>query len=213
MFDLNEAISEWRSRMAAGGIDASSVLDELESHLREDMERRMRLGVDSRSAFTAAAQQLGLPAALKPEFEKVARPRKQILARWKSVVAGTLFAYSAVFITWLVEWRMGKIEITGTELALTLGSMLTTLLFGFMGRSIGARIPLVANEQKQAVFVLMAVFLGGASLRLLWNCLPFDHLVQAQVILLWTLSPLLGVGHCFSVWNDRCYTARKQIKA
>jgi hypothetical protein len=50
-------------------------------------------------------------------------------------------------------------------------------------------------------------------LRLLWNRLEFDNLVQAQVILLWTMSPLLGLGHCFSVWCKRCDAARAELKS
>jgi len=37
MFDLDQAISEWRRQMAAGGIKLPDALDELESHLREEV--------------------------------------------------------------------------------------------------------------------------------------------------------------------------------
>jgi hypothetical protein len=51
MFNLDHAISEWRRQMFAGGVKDSAVLDELESHLREDVERQTRSGVDAQKAL------------------------------------------------------------------------------------------------------------------------------------------------------------------
>ena len=51
MFNLDQAIVEWRRQMAAGGIRSPEVLDELESHLRDDVEQQMRLGLDRAAGF------------------------------------------------------------------------------------------------------------------------------------------------------------------
>jgi hypothetical protein len=40
MFNLEQAISEWRRQMIAVGIKTPVPLEELESHLREDVEQR-----------------------------------------------------------------------------------------------------------------------------------------------------------------------------
>ncbi len=71
MRDLNAKIAEWRARMAAGGIKAPAVLDELESHLREELERQTRSGVDEQKAFEFATQKIGDSDLLKVEFAKV----------------------------------------------------------------------------------------------------------------------------------------------
>ena len=42
MFNLNQAIAEWRKQMAASGINLPEALDELESHLREDVDQQVR---------------------------------------------------------------------------------------------------------------------------------------------------------------------------
>ena len=42
MFELEEAIPKWREQMAAAGFKRAGVLDELEAHLRDDIEQRMR---------------------------------------------------------------------------------------------------------------------------------------------------------------------------
>jgi hypothetical protein len=54
MFDLERAISEWRRQLAGGGIGSPDVLDELESHLREDVQQQVRLGHSPEQAFNGA---------------------------------------------------------------------------------------------------------------------------------------------------------------
>jgi len=76
MFDLERAISDWRQRMIAGGIQSPETLDELESHLREDVEQLMRSGVTTQQAFETAALRLGSAAALGTEFQKASEPMK-----------------------------------------------------------------------------------------------------------------------------------------
>ena len=79
MFDLDQAIAEWRRQMAAGGVKAREVLDELESHLREEVEQQKLAGSSPEQAFELAVQQIGQAAALEGEFGKVGtRARAQV---------------------------------------------------------------------------------------------------------------------------------------
>jgi hypothetical protein len=70
MFNLDQAISEWRRQMSAGGVKDSAVLDELESHVREDVERQARAGVGTEKAFELAVKKIGPASALRKEFRK-----------------------------------------------------------------------------------------------------------------------------------------------
>jgi hypothetical protein len=72
MFDLNQSITEWRKKMIAGGIKTPPVLDELESHLREDVERQVRAGVNEEQAYETAVSRMGKSDLLKAEFAKIA---------------------------------------------------------------------------------------------------------------------------------------------
>jgi len=56
--------------MSAGGVKNPAVLDELESHVREDVERQTRAGVEAQKAFEAAVKKIGPASALKREFKK-----------------------------------------------------------------------------------------------------------------------------------------------
>ena len=81
MHNLEEKIAAWRKQMAAGGIKTTAVLDELESHLREDVERQTRSGTSEERAFEAAAQKIGPASALKNEFRKSSAANRYGISR------------------------------------------------------------------------------------------------------------------------------------
>ncbi|HSY19434.1 MAG TPA: hypothetical protein VK815_13920 [Candidatus Acidoferrales bacterium] len=70
MFNLEASITNWRREMFAAGLNDSSALDELESHLRDDIEQQTRAGRSVENAFTLATRQIGRAAPLKTEFAK-----------------------------------------------------------------------------------------------------------------------------------------------
>jgi hypothetical protein len=74
MFNLEKAIAEWRRRMIAAGIKTPVPLEELENHLRDDVERQMRLGLGAQPAFGIAVKTIGQALELKREFKKVSAP-------------------------------------------------------------------------------------------------------------------------------------------
>ena len=69
MFDPEDAIAEWRREMASGGV-AGEALEELESHLRDDLEQEMRAGLEARPAFDAAVRRIGHARLLRTEFSR-----------------------------------------------------------------------------------------------------------------------------------------------
>lgn len=79
MFDLEKSIAEWRRQMLAAGIETPVPLAELESHLREEIERQMQSGRSSRQAFETAIQQIGPADPLKGEFAKVGDSKRPLL--------------------------------------------------------------------------------------------------------------------------------------
>jgi hypothetical protein len=75
MFDLESQIRAWRSDLAAAMGNVPDALDELESHLRDDIDRRIQRGAGAQSAFEAARAQLGEPARLAQEFARTRERR------------------------------------------------------------------------------------------------------------------------------------------
>ena len=202
--------------MINAGIKTPVPLEELENHLREDIERQIRSGSDAEQAFAAATKRMGEGDYLKPEFEKIEgsdeqrrRNRKRIAATF----AGTGFAYSVVFVTWIFIRRSTQAEITWREFLLVLGSMGATLLFGLVGRYFARFLPIIFNEWLQAAVIVLGIFIGATLLRLVWAFVPLSNLIQAQVVLFWTMSPLLGLANLAGAWCERCSKERKQLNA
>jgi hypothetical protein len=87
MFNLEEAIKEWRRQMMDAAVKSAEV-NELESHLREDVEQEIRKGLSPQQAFERAIERIGGAHQLKGEFAKVNHPRSDILRRLKEFVLG-----------------------------------------------------------------------------------------------------------------------------
>jgi len=81
MFNLEQSISDWRQQMLAAGIQTPVPLEELETHLREDIEQRLQSGSDEQSAFESAVQKIGHAHLIQGEFQKVETVRND--RAWK----------------------------------------------------------------------------------------------------------------------------------
>jgi len=71
MFKLEEAISEWRRQMLSAGIKSPAPLDELQSHLYDEIEQQMKSGIKAQQAFENAVTRIGQANVLKGEFNKI----------------------------------------------------------------------------------------------------------------------------------------------
>jgi hypothetical protein len=71
MFNLEQSIVQWRKQMLAAGITTPVPLEELEGHLRKEMERQVKSGSNGQKAFVTSVQQVGQPKILKSEFKKI----------------------------------------------------------------------------------------------------------------------------------------------
>ena len=71
MFDLEPSITEWRRQMLAAGLKTGRRLDELESHLREEISALKSAGASEAVAFEQAVARLGSPHSVYAEFNKI----------------------------------------------------------------------------------------------------------------------------------------------
>lgn len=70
MFNLEQSIAEWRKQMLAAGIKSPVPLDELENHLREEIEEQIHSGKNEQQAFEATVLNFGQSQELQSEFSK-----------------------------------------------------------------------------------------------------------------------------------------------
>jgi hypothetical protein len=108
MFDLEQAISDWRRQALAAGIKTPALLDELESHLREDIRLLTSAGKSQAQAFQLAVLRLGNPGPLRTEFNKLEHP-----AWWPVTIGSWLFVGALILMTVLLSRRLfaGKLNL------------------------------------------------------------------------------------------------------
>src|SRR5690349_16740921 len=93
MPELEQLIADWRKHMRAAGIRSPDPLDELEAHLRDDVEQQMRSGSDMQSAFEAAVKHIGGPIELHREFQQAySSMTENMKAHLRNLLAGIAIA-------------------------------------------------------------------------------------------------------------------------
>jgi hypothetical protein len=168
MFNLEQSIAEWRKQMLTAGIKTPVLLEELESHLREEVERQMRAGVNAQFAFDIAVRQIGRGKELKTEFSKGSRLRNILgmeLVKEKPysthVIAFCLLISSLIFSI-MVIGRLGETQVmTFREyLSAVAGVLVSDLFFcsGFLGRRIFPIIP--SKPARMAIGAFLTVQIG-----------------------------------------------------
>jgi hypothetical protein len=144
MSNLDKQIAEWRMRMAAGGIKAPAVLDELESHLREDISRLVKAGVSEEKAVVTAIERIGQSDALNAEFAKVAVNKA---ARFGKVL-GIACCLAALPLPMLMAPKFLTIpELTAGERLLGFTAVLVTFLSIASWRFSHRFLPVIPNRK------------------------------------------------------------------
>jgi hypothetical protein len=82
MFDFEQSIADWRKQMLAAGIKSPVPLEELENHLRDEIDWQMKLGRSEAEAFMPAVQEIGPAHTVQNEFEKVEKTEEE--REWKA---------------------------------------------------------------------------------------------------------------------------------
>lgn len=103
MFQLSEAVKHWRAWMAYDGTVCASDLDELESHLRDDIDQLVNLGLSEEEGYLVAAHRLGTPPELAAEYGKV-----NTELRWARRLLWMLAGYVAVVLTLRTAGSLGQ---------------------------------------------------------------------------------------------------------
>ena len=99
MFDLEQSMAEWRKQMLVAGIKSPEPLEELENHLREDIERQMKSGLSGHRAFASAVQKVGPANTLNTEFK---RAGDSLILRLVQLTGIACAAIAGVFFLWLL---------------------------------------------------------------------------------------------------------------
>ena len=161
MHNLEQLIAEWRKAMMAAPRVGYETLDELESHLRENVDQLVRSGMTEAEAFQRAVAQLGRAPTIAAEFQKL----KQ--GTWlpvKLVIGFGVIAALAIAILLIARFGAGRTSLLLAVhvFTVTLGYT-TTFLVGALGicfvsqRCVSDHSPLRIRSLRRVTFALGCV--------------------------------------------------------
>lgn len=98
MFDLENAIKKWRKDLYKFEAFEDGYVDELESHLRDEIDRLVESGTDPKEAFEEAVLKIGSPESMGAEFHKTHTERLSGRPPWQEprFMPALLWNYSKV---------------------------------------------------------------------------------------------------------------------
>jgi hypothetical protein len=188
-FKLEEAIVNWRNQIAAQGIRSHEVLDELESHLREAADRRVRDGEENAKAFELATREIGEAGLLKMEFAKASRTH--------SIVEKLMLAVCVVFVGFVVFLCAATVVLCFSSLADRIvsgvGMAATVITACCWSRTI--RFLPVITHKRVRIFTSVICILAGIAISMFYCQVilphfgqPYDHQIAAAGF--WMLLPV-----------------------
>jgi hypothetical protein len=194
MFELETAIAEWRKQLLAAGIQTPVPLEELESHLREEIAQQTKSGVQEPGAFNLAIRKIGQPSLLNREFGKTGGFR-DILSRRRTLKI-TLSINGLLGAIWLI-WLLNCFAIPRDIFN---GRSLFALLI------VGTRI---SNGESLLVFLIVCAALAGSVL-LIFDSKRGRSIMRTSALLLlfyWLIEDCsFACAHGFSIRS--CLAAR-----
>ena len=193
MFNVDQAIAEWQRQMLAAGIKTPVPLEELESHLREDVEEQMRSGVNASEAFEAAVQRVGQASALKAEFKKVRGTKdeqSQKFMRLYCVVFPILYSL-------MCTYGLLKIEMNLTERLLGFTAVALAALPIWSTPYLHQLLPVIRNRQvRMAIQIIGILSWLVCGVLFMTVVLPRLNLTMSQfmVTVLWLMTPVATIS-------------------
>src|SRR5262245_3408448 len=215
MRDLEEKIADWRRQMNAGGIKTPALLDELESHLRDDVERQVRSGSSTQQAFEAAARRIGQASELKMAFAR-AGGAPTALPKLMGVVCVVLLG----FILLLSGFTFFEMEMSLGEQIGAYAAVAFTLLIACGWRYVTPFLPVIPNKRKRMVVGAVCILSGFLCASFFCNVIlprfERNHDGQIPAIGFWAVFPIavsvcLGLGLMMSVRDREFWGMRKGI--
>ena len=139
MFNLNEKIINWRGNLAQSETLGSSDIDELESHLREEIEQLTALNLSDEEAFLVATHRLGSTDSLAAEYKKInsgMKFRRRLSLMITGILAYLLATHFVISVSRGCVWLAATGGIRGYTLGIIgfisqILTLVATFFFGY----------------------------------------------------------------------------------
>lgn len=197
MFDLEQSLAEWRRQMGAAGIKSPVPLEELESHLREEIERLTGAGLRGSEAFVTAVQKIGPAPVVQAEFEKARGLGAAHSWRPKQIIFVAGLGAVSMFILVCLLFKLGSFsQITPAQQLSGLAATAVMLLLAGGGPLAGRFFPVIHSRPIRdaiGIFFGLLVMLWYAVFASVILPLVEGTLGQLIVIVLWSTMVPTGV--------------------
>ncbi len=179
-FDLDEAVQKWRIRLRKTGATTSDDLDELESHLRDEIRELSTSGLSTDEAFIIAVRRIGNVNAVADEFAKVnlntiwkqlfepvADPVGRARVRRESIIAIVFTCAAALAATVLLvntyPYRTGSDTelLTIIHLPIMLWLILIVVYTGNEGTQLDRNLDFLTFTGEAFIYTILIVLGGG----------------------------------------------------
>jgi hypothetical protein len=196
MFYLEKSIVEWRNQMRAAGI-APAPMEELETHLREDINHLVAAGKSGEEAFCTAAARVGKPRSVVAEFDKTKTvwPRPMMIGSlvWTLLTV----AFLAFLVTRYVNGRLSLLLVA--HIFTVTAGYCTAFLAGAVGiyhvlgqRFQTAETTSVARAISLSTQLAAVLVVVGLVTSMIWSNQNLGHL--------WTKDPREIGGLSVAAW-------------
>lgn len=174
MFQLKEAIQHWRSNLLQNQTVTDTDVEELESHLRDEIDSLVLTGLNEEEAFMVASHRMGDSRTIGYEFAKV-NPSLAWRRRAFWMLFGILLSMLVHGVSWgcsracsaLLAWMNINPYISGVTSVLVHIGIFVVLLFGIIfGMSLWEKtIKGRGSVSKILILCMVLIFLlRGASI-------------------------------------------------
>jgi hypothetical protein len=202
MFDLKQSITDWRRQMLAAGVKNPVPLEELESHLHEEIGQLVKSGLDEQSAFHTAVQKIGPVQAIRNEFEKVEETQQG--RNWR--VFEILFLATTLLYPFLAGLELflknGSFsEMTSSQQMSSLAAAATFSLLAWGIRLSRGWFPVIhTNRIRDAILLPVILWLVAFAYIIMPRC-DFT-MSQRGVVSLWGFAPFgILIGWAWGMAN------------
>jgi len=183
--------------MLGAGIQTPVPLEELEIHLREEIERQMKSGLNELEAFNSSVKKIGQAHMVQNEFKKVEATEEERDWKLAQILFAAVTSLFSLFLCGMVIFKMGCFsEATSGQKISSLAAVTAFALLAWGGRLSAKMFPVIRAKQ-----IRDAICISGGVLLMLW-WMVFVHIIlprqdfttgQLLVTILWQMIAPFGI--------------------